>query len=261
MRGVWRVGHTEDTMSFLHSAKRLVVAHRGLALGVAENTLGAFQQALEHGADVLETDVHLSADGMAVCSHDPDLQRVARRPERVNQLTLSELAAIDIPGGGIPTLTAVLEAFPSTPLSIDVKEDSAVQATIDAITSTGAANRVLLASFSEIRRQRLVRAFPEAASAATSAQIGPALLSSLTGRQDRISKVMSGASAVFIPPRHRGIPLATRRFIRHLTHAGLVTGVWTVNDSAQMAHYWKTGVQAIITDRTDRAVATRDSLA
>lgn len=253
--------HTEGIMSFLRSAPRLVVAHRGLALGVAENTVMAFHQALEHGADVLETDVHLSADGVAVCSHDPDLRRVAGRPERVNQLTAAELAKIDIPGGGIPSLAAVLDQFPSAPLSIDVKEDAAVQATIDAISRARAADRVLLASFSESRRQQLVRAFPTTPSAATSAQILPAFLRSLTGSQRLISQLMTGVSAAFIPPAHRGIPLATPRFIRHLADAGVVTGVWTVNDTDQMARYWKSGVQAIITDRTDRAVATRDSLA
>jgi len=248
-------------MSFLHSSPRLVVAHRGLALDAAENTLVAFHLALEHGADVLETDVHVSADGLAVCAHDPDLQRVAGRPERVNQLSASALAAVEIPGGGVPTLSAVLEAFPTTPLSIDVKEDAAVPATVDAIAQAGAADRVLLASFSESRRQQLVRAFPTAASAATSAQIAPAFFRSLSGAQSRINRLMGEVSAVFIPPRHRGIPLATPRFIRHLSQAGVVTGVWTVNDADQMARYWRRGVQAIITDRTDRAVATRDWLA
>jgi len=253
--------HTEDTMSFLHRAPRLVVAHRGFAVGVAENTLAAFDQALEHGADVLETDVHLSADGVAVCSHDPDLQRVAGRPERVNQLSATELSTIDIPGGGVPTLAAVLDAFPTTPISIDVKEDAAVQATITAISTARAADRVLLASFSEKRRQLLARAFPTAASAATSAQIVPAYLRSLVGGSRSLGRVMNGVSAAFIPPTRRGIPLATPRFIRHLSEAGVVTGVWTVNDADQMARYWRSGVQAIITDRTDRAVATRDSLA
>jgi len=253
--------HTKDTMSFLHSSSRLVVAHRGFAVGVAENTLAAFHQALEHGADVLETDVHLSADGVAVCSHDPDLQRVAGRPERVNQLSTAELAAIDIPGGGVPTLAAVLDAFPTTPISIDVKEDAAVQATITAISTAHAADRVLLASFSETRRQQLAKAFPTSASAATSAQIVPAYFRSLVGGSRSLGKALNGVSAVFIPPTRRGIPLATTRFIRHLSEAGVVTGVWTVNDADQMARFWRSGVQAIITDRTDRAVATRDSLA
>ena len=253
--------HTEGTMSFLHSAPRLVVAHRGFAVGVAENTLAAFHQALEHGADVLETDVHLSADGVAVCSHDPDLQRVAGRPERVNQLSAAVLAAVDIPGGGVPSLAAVLDAFPTTPISIDVKEDAAVRATISAISHARAANRVLLASFSDTRRQQLVQAFPTSANAATSAQIVPAYLCSLLGGSQPLGRVMQGVSAVFIPPTHRGIPLATPRFIRHLSQAGVVTGVWTVNDADQMVRYWRCGVQAIITDRTDRAVATRDSLA
>jgi len=149
----------------------------------------------------------------------------------------------------------------TTPISIDVKEDAAVQATITAISTARAADRVLLASFSETRRQQLAQAFPTAASAATSAQIVPAYFRSLVGGSHLLGRVMDGVSAVFIPPSRRGIPLATPRFIRHLSEAGVVTGVWTVNDADQMARFWRSGVQAIITDRTDRAVATRDSLA
>ena len=88
---------------------QLVIAHRGLALGIPENTLTAFQLAVDHGADALETDVHVSKDGVAVLSHDPDLSRLTGQPERINQFTASELAATDLGGETVPTLLEFLD--------------------------------------------------------------------------------------------------------------------------------------------------------
>ena len=82
-----------------------VLAHRGLALEAPENTLLAFAHALALGVEYLETDVHASADGVAMVAHDPDLSRVLGRPEKVSDLTAAELAALDLgEGQHMPTL-------------------------------------------------------------------------------------------------------------------------------------------------------------
>ena len=83
-------------MAFLEGVFPRVIAHRGLALAHAENTVGAFQAAIDVGADILETDVHLSKDGAVIIAHDPDLGRVAQRPGLVSDLTQRELADIDL---------------------------------------------------------------------------------------------------------------------------------------------------------------------
>ncbi|MFF1875802.1 glycerophosphodiester phosphodiesterase, partial [Kitasatospora herbaricolor] len=74
-------------MTFLSGPLPRIIAHRGLALEAPENTLLAFLRALSAGATHLETDVHASADGVAVISHDPDLSRLVGRDVRVDQLT------------------------------------------------------------------------------------------------------------------------------------------------------------------------------
>ncbi len=73
-----------------------VVAHRGASHDVAEHTLGAYLAALEHGADALECDVRLTADGHLVCVHDRDLRRVAGRRGLISTMELSELAQLDV---------------------------------------------------------------------------------------------------------------------------------------------------------------------
>ena len=98
----------------------LRLAHRGDHRVAPENSLAAFQAALELvGCDGLEFDVRLSRDGVPVIIHDPTLERVQGRPDRVAELTADELAA-----AGIPTLAAVLAATPARAfLDIELKVD------------------------------------------------------------------------------------------------------------------------------------------
>jgi glycerophosphoryl diester phosphodiesterase len=80
------------------------VGHRGASALAPENTLRAFELAIEHGLDMAELDVHLSRDGRVMVIHDADLKRVAGRCERVAELTAEELEALDV-----PTLSEVFE--------------------------------------------------------------------------------------------------------------------------------------------------------
>ena len=92
-----------------------IIAHRGgLWPGTAENTMAAFEHAIAHGVTMLETDVHLSADGVLFAAHDDDLQRIAGRPEQLAELPAAELESIElIAGGTLPRLADLLAAFPT----------------------------------------------------------------------------------------------------------------------------------------------------
>jgi glycerophosphoryl diester phosphodiesterase len=72
-----------------------VVAHRGASDVVAEHTLGAYLAALDEGAEALECDVRLTADGHLVCVHDRDLRRTASTPGIVSTMELAELDELD----------------------------------------------------------------------------------------------------------------------------------------------------------------------
>lgn len=74
----------------------LIIAHRGASSSAPENTLAAFQMAMDAGADGIEFDVRLSKDGRAVVIHDSTLDRTGRKPIRVSDLTAGELARIDV---------------------------------------------------------------------------------------------------------------------------------------------------------------------
>jgi glycerophosphoryl diester phosphodiesterase len=86
------------------------VGHRGASAHAPENTLRAFELAIEGGLDLVELDVYLSRDGAIVVIHDEDLRRTAGRPEAVASLTGDELAKVDLGDGqGVPRLTDVFD--------------------------------------------------------------------------------------------------------------------------------------------------------
>src|SRR5215210_1745899 len=88
----------------------VTVCHRGASALAPENTLRAFEIAIEGGVDMAELDVYLSADGELVVSHDEDLRRVTGRAVGVGELTAAELGRLDLGAGqGVPRLVDVLE--------------------------------------------------------------------------------------------------------------------------------------------------------
>src|ERR687895_336309 len=112
-------------MSFLSNDRPLIFAHRGgCALG-PENTLTAFDRGMAAGADGLELDVHLSADGVVVVHHDETLDRTTNDSGRIGARTAAELARVDAgDGAGIPTLREVLRRYPAARIIIEMKVNS-----------------------------------------------------------------------------------------------------------------------------------------
>ena len=135
----------------------LVLAHRGASAQETENTLAAFRRAIALGADGVELDVQRCATGEVVVFHDDDLERLAGRPERVDRLSLSALREVRLAGGGeIPTLAEALAACGDALVNIEIKYDGVlpggcralVAGVAEAVARAGAAERVLVSSFS-----------------------------------------------------------------------------------------------------------------
>ncbi|CAD5281105.1 Glycerophosphoryl diester phosphodiesterase [Bosea sp. 62] len=121
----------------------LAIAHRGGALLASENSAEAFDKARAIGAEMVETDVRLSADGALVCLHDADLKRIAGDRRLVAEIELAELRAI------LPDLLTLDEAIAaSAPLGLllDVKltGPAVLPRILDVVAAAGASERVLL---------------------------------------------------------------------------------------------------------------------
>jgi glycerophosphoryl diester phosphodiesterase len=245
-------------VAFFDGAGPLVIAHRGLAIGVPENTLPAFRAGLAAGADIVETDVHLSKDGQVIVAHDANLDRVAGVPGHLRDHTAKDLAGIDLGGGvGFPTLVDLLEALPQAKINIDLKTLSVVPAFVDVIRQLDAHDRILVTSFDEVTRIQAVRQLPGVVTSASRAHFLPGLLASTLGRKKWLSKVFANVDAVQAPRAQYGVQIASRRFINNLTSIGKEFHVWTINDPTEMRKLLALGVTGIVTDRTDLAVRVR----
>jgi glycerophosphoryl diester phosphodiesterase len=239
-------------VTFLSGPLPRIIAHRGLAIEAPENTLLAFLRALNAGATHLETDVHASADGVAVISHDPDLSRTAGRPVEISRLTMAELRRVDLGHGqGYCSLTEALDTFPQARFNIDIKDADSALPAARAIRDARATDRVLITSFDERRRRAAADALPGVASSASVTSVLLAIAGAKLGITALVRRALRGLVAVQIPERRGLLRLVTARTVSVLHRAGVEIHVWTVNEPKQMTRLLDLGVDGLVTDRCD----------
>lgn len=247
-------------MTFLSGPLPRIIAHRGLAIEAPENTLLAFLRALNAGATHLETDVHASADGVAVISHDPDLSRTAGRSAEIGSLTMAELRRVDLGHGqGYCSLADALDAFPEARFNIDIKDAGSALPAAQAILDARATDRVLITSFDERRRRAAADVLPGVASSASVRNVLFAIIAAKLGIAPLVRRVLRGLVAVQIPERRGFLRLVTARTVSVLHRAGAEVHVWTVNEPQQMTRLLDLGVDGLVTDRCDVLKALVDS--
>jgi len=237
--------------AYLDTALPIAFAHRGGAADGDENSMAAFARSVAAGYRYLETDVHSTSDGVAVVFHDDSLDRIFGRPGRIEDLSLSDVASLRVGGEAVvPLLVDLLDAWPDVRVNIDMKADSAVDPTIEALWKANARDRVLLASFSD-RRIRWARRVcgPRQATSMGQREVAALRLGSLHGRG--LAGFVPGVAAVQVPIRFARIPVVDARFVRHAHRLGLQVHVWTVDDPTEMHGLLDLGVDGIMTDRLD----------
>jgi glycerophosphoryl diester phosphodiesterase len=190
---------------------------------------------------------------VAIASHDPTLERLIGRPDRIADLTLAELREIDL-GGGVTfvTLAEVLAAHPEIRFNIDIKSEDAAAPAAQAIREAGAEDRVLLTSFSTRRRRAAVDLLGGGVAASASAsEFVPALLCAKLGLIPLVRFFLRRVDAVQIPLTIFRLRTTTRRMVRRLHAGGVEVHVWTVNDVDVAVGLLDRGVDGIVTDRAD----------
>lgn len=237
---------------FLDLDRRVVIAHRGGAKLRPENSMAAFDQAVELGVDAIELDVHLSRDGHAVVIHDPTLDRTTDGSGSVGDRTAEQLA-----GFNVPTLKSVLERHRVMPFMIELKQGTAalVQAAMRAVHESHADDRVLFGSFS-CAAMDLVRRDPTFITSAAVPEVTSALIRSKLWmrpsktRQYQLFQVPEFTKA--------GTRVVSARFVKLARAAGVPVQVWVVDELTEMTRLAAWGVTGFISDRPDVAVAFRD---
>jgi glycerophosphoryl diester phosphodiesterase len=257
-------------MPFFDSPGPLVFAHRGGCDLGPENTLAAFDLGLAAGADGLECDVHLSADGVPVVCHDDLLDRTTGSAGPISRLTAAELANVDAgcrfrlttgetpfagQGIGIPALRDVLDRYAGTRVIVEMKVDTAQmgERVAAVVREAGAVDRVCAAGYGLASLAAVRRSLPELATSASHPEVRMALYRSWSRWP-----VRAPAYGGYQVPEHAGrLRVVSRRFLRDAHSAGLKVHVWTVDEEPDMRRLLEWGVDGLISNRPDKAVRVR----
>jgi glycerophosphoryl diester phosphodiesterase len=242
----------------LDPAAHPVIAHRGSSAEAPENTLPAFEAAVHRGADALELDVRLTADGAPVVIHDETLDRTTDGTGPVRAQTLADLRSVDAgsrftadrgrshpylgQGLQIPTLGEVLWTFPRTPVLVEIKEPEAQEAVRRVLLQEGAADRCVVAS----EHSRALEAFaePPFARGASGGEISALYWSAFLRRPPQPAKYR----LLSVPERHHGLPVPTRAFLTAAAALGCPVHVWTVDSPGTARKLWERGVAGVVTN-------------
>lgn len=236
-----------DAMPWPSGALKLprLQCHRGYRPeGIQENTLKAFRLAHSNGAEMVELDVRLSADGVAVVVHDADLKRVAGTPERVDSLSAAELNS----GADVPTLAEILrDRHCPQRVNVELKSESLKdsrleRAVVRAVIESGAESRVLFSSFNPFSLGRMAKLLPD---------VPRALL--VTQENDPKNRwYLRRMLLAWVAKPHMlnlDKEMYDARLAAHLKARGIRVAIWTVNDAVAARNCLALGAESIISDQ------------
>lgn len=243
--------------SFFPAERPTILAHRGFAVGVPENSIAAFERALALGADVLECDVRATKDGVAVIAHDETLLRVFGDEHRVDEVDYAYLRGIcGTPESSVVSVADALRLLPSAKFNIDVKSADVIAPLARAIIDEAATDRVLITSFSGFRRRRALALLPGIATSASAEVVVPVVLLCALGVPVLVRWLFRRTRILQIPTTVLKINVASPRMLSRLHRAGFTVQFWTINSVDEMRQLTLSGADGIVTDRCDLAVQT-----
>ncbi len=241
---------------FFDSHRPLNWAHRGASGHAPQNTLAAFLLAAEMGADGIELDVHLSADGQVVVIHDDTVDATTNGRGRVSAMTLAELKALDagswfdprFAGERIPTLQEVFEAVGQRLLiNVEIKVEAGYHPfaqeaeTVRLIKDNNLVERVIVSSFSLASLRRVRRLDPHIALGLLYARVETPFLPT-------VARLLG----VRFEALHPEFSLVNARYVEKARQHGLPVNAWTVNEVEHMRRLIDLGIDGIITNYPDR---------
>ncbi len=239
-----------------------IIAHRGSSTIWPENTMFAFEQAENVGAEGFETDLRLSADEEIILAHDDNLQRFGLPEKTVSALNAEEVCRIEIPSpdgkhqGRIITLKMLLDRFPEKSYIFDLKITSELlmQKLKLLLKDLNFHNRIWFLTWSQKADDLVARYFPGYACFPRENITRRWGLSSILGMGALVQpthKILS------LPPYFNGLPVFKKKQIARL-HADAREFVgYIVNTEKAFRRCCECGVQTILTDRPDLTAKLR----
>ena len=233
----------------------LVIAHRGASVYAPENTIAAFRQAAEFGADAVELDAKLTSDGQVVVHHDRTLDRTTTGTGPLKARTLEELQHLDAgshfslsyAGERIPTLTEVFRAVADRLLiNIELSNyaspfDLLPEIVVKLVQGFGLEKRVLLSSFNPIGLMKARKLAPEI-------PLGLLVAATEPRWQRAFFNLITPREAI-----HPSMALVSEGMIEGQHRKGCWVNVWTVNELEDIQRLVHLGVEGVITDVPDLA--------
>jgi len=244
----------------------LVIAHADdTGLGIAPgDTLLFLEVAAEMGVDILEMNVHMSADGQIVLIHDDSVERTTNGSGKISEMSLAEIQALEVGvnwtqdegqtypyrGAGlrIPTLEEVFKVFPDYPMNIEIKAESpeAGERLCAIIDQYGMTSKVLVASSRDAALEAFRQACPAVATSAHTSEVRQFVLLSYAF----LSNPLKPAYQAFqVPESSSGITIMRPSFVNAAQRRDIQVQVWTVDDPAEMQRYIEMGVDGILTNK------------
>jgi glycerophosphoryl diester phosphodiesterase len=238
---------------------RRLYAHRGAAAERPENTMPAFERAVEIGVDALEMDVHLTRDNQLIVVHDDTAGRTTGAQTAWAALDLADARRLDAGWGfvaedgnrpfagkaiAVPTFEQVLDAFPDIRINVDLKGDRAVAVMLELVRRKRAEDRVTLASF-QLRTLVAVRRLGYGGETALS-QPEVATLFGLPAMLWR--QLPFTGTAAQIPTRASGLRFDRAAFVAKCHSIGLRVDFWTIDDRGEAARLLELGADGIISN-------------
>ncbi len=227
----------------------LRIAHRGASgRGLApENTLAAFEKALDIGVDMLEIDVRVTGDGQLIVLHDPSLDRTTDCEGIVREMGLDEIRQADAGDGErVPILREVFDlARNRAPILLEIKSDFIAERVVQAIADAQIEEQVVVQSFNPQTVERVKRLAPHLPSSLLIGEL-PTTPSRVRARR-LVSQVLEvGANTLSI--WHATL---TPSLIEEMRKRGIAVWAWTVDEEITMRDLAMMGVQGLVTNYPD----------
>jgi glycerophosphoryl diester phosphodiesterase len=254
----------------------LVMAHRGGAGLWPENTMYGFERAVDLGVDMLETEIHSTADNILVLMHDSTVDRTTNGSGPIRAFTLEELKTLDagynwtsdggqtfpFRGSGItvPTLEEVFTALPTARINIDIKQEkpSLVEPLCRTIRTFDMTDKVMVASFNSKVLKAFRRVCPEVTTSAGTGEVAFFFMVNMVF----LGAVYRPACQAFqVPEYSSGLRVLTKRFVETAHGLNLAVHVWTINEVTDMKRLLASGVDGIVTDYPDRLISLLGKMA
>jgi glycerophosphoryl diester phosphodiesterase len=238
---------------------RRLYAHRGAAAERPENTMAAFERAVEIGVDALELDVHLTRDGRLVVAHDDTAARTCGAALAWDTLDLADARTLDAGWGfvaadgsrpfagrgiSVPLFDEVLEAFPTIRLNVDLKGEASVGVALELLRRVHAEDRVTLASFHTLTAVAVRRRGYAGDTGLSQGEVAALLaLPALAWRQLPFT-----GTAAQVPVKQGPLRFDRPAFIAKCHSVGLRVDFWTIDDPAEAERLLALGADGIMTN-------------